>query len=69
MEKDLKAKLINRKINPPNPVLMTVGMWIVGIMNKIYKVDFSYDYDFSEIKGKPTILLSSHASRLEEGSL
>ncbi len=65
MKKDFKSKLINRKINKPNPILMTLGMWIVGIMNKIYKVDFSYDYDLAEIKGKPTILLSSHASRLE----
>ena len=65
MKKDFKSRLINRKINKPNPILMTIGMWIVGIMNKIYKVDFSYDYDFSEIKGQPTILLSSHASRLE----
>jgi 1-acyl-sn-glycerol-3-phosphate acyltransferase len=65
MEKDLKYKLINRKVEKPNPVIMTVGMWIVGILNKIYKVDFSYDYDPKSIKGQPTILLSSHASRLE----
>lgn len=65
MKKDLKEKLINRKIKKPNPILMTVGMWVVGIMNKAYGVKFSYDYDIKKLKGQPTILLSSHASRLE----
>ena len=65
MKKDLKTKLINRKVKKPNPIIMTIGMWIVGIINKIYKVEFTYDYDPKSIKGKPTILLSSHASRLE----
>lgn len=65
MKKDLKDKLINRKIKKPNPVLMSIGMWVLGIMNRMYKVDFSYDCDLESLKGKPTILLSSHASRLE----
>ena len=65
MKKDLKDKLINRKIKKPNPVLMSIGMWVVGIMNRMYKVDFSYDCDLESLKGQPTILLSSHASRLE----
>lgn len=65
MKKDLKTKLINRKVKKPNPIIMTIGMWIVGIINKIYKVEFTYDYDPKSIKGKPTVLLSSHASRLE----
>ena len=65
MKKDLKKRLINRKIKKPNPVLMTVGMWVLGILNKKYGVKFSYDYDPKSIKDQPTILLSSHASRLE----
>ncbi len=65
MKQDLKAKLINRKIKRPNPILMTIAMWALGIMNKLYKVEFSYDYDPKSIKNQPTILLSSHAARLE----
>ena len=65
MKKDLKTKLTNRKIKKPNPVLMTIGMWVLGIMNKLYKVKFTYDYDPKEIKDQPTILLCSHSSRLE----
>ena len=40
-------------------------MCILGILNKCYKVKFSYDYDLKKIKKGPTILLASHASRLE----
>ena len=65
MKKDLKTNLVNRKVKKPNPVFMTVGMWVVGIMNRLYKVDFSYDYDPKSIKGQPTVLLSAHASRTE----
>ena len=65
MKKDLKTKLINRKIKKPNQFLMIPGMWIVGKINKKHKVKFSYDYDIKSIKNQPTILLSSHASRLE----
>ena len=45
MKKDLKTRLVNRKIEKPNQFIMTVGMWVLGIMNKNYKVEFSYDYD------------------------
>lgn len=65
MKKDYKTRLTNRKIKKPNPILMSIGMWIVGLMNKRYNVDFSYDYDPKSINNQPTILLSSHASRLE----
>ena len=65
MKTDLKTNLVNRKVTPPNPVLMSVGMWIVGALNKLYKVQFSYDYDRKAIQNQPTVLLSSHASRLE----
>lgn len=65
MEKDFKTKLINRKIKKPNPIIMTVGMWVLGILNRKYKVEFSYDYDPKSIENQPAILLSSHASRLE----
>lgn len=65
MKKDLKTRLINRKIQKPDPILMTVGMWILGILNRLYGVEFRYDYDPETIKGQPTVLLSSHASRLE----
>ncbi len=65
MKKDLKTRLVNRKVKPPNRFLMTIGMWIVGLINKRYGVDFSYDYDRKSIQNQPTVLLSSHASRLE----
>ena len=65
VKKDLKTKLTNRKIEKPNPILMSIGMSILGVLNKIYKVDFSYDCDLKELKNQPTILLSTHASRLE----
>ncbi len=65
MKRDLKARLINRKIKKPSLPLMSIGMWVLGILNKSYKVEFSYDYDPRSIDGQPTVLLSSHASRLE----
>ncbi len=65
VKKDLKARLINRKIKKPNPILMSIGMWVLGIVNRAYGVEFSYDYEPDSIKDQPTILLSSHASRLE----
>ena len=65
MKKDLKTRLVSRKISPPNPILMTIGMGVLGILNRIYKVKFTHDYDRHAIKGQPTVLLSSHASRLE----
>ncbi len=65
MKKDLKTRLISRKIKKPDPFLMSIGMWVVGIINRFYGVKFSYDYDPKSIKGQPVILLSSHASRLE----
>ena len=65
MKKDLKTTLVNRKVKAPNPILMTIGMWVVGIMNRSYKVKFSYDYDPKSIQNHPVVLLSSHASRIE----
>ena len=65
MKKDLKTRLISRKIKKPNPVIMSIGMWILGLVNRSYGVEFSYDYDPRSLKGQPTVLLSSHASRLE----
>ena len=65
MKKDLKANLISRKVKKPDPFLASIVMWVLGIINRSYKVRFSYDYDTNSIKKQPTILLSSHASRLE----
>ncbi len=65
MKEDYKSRLINRKVKRPNPIIMSIGMWVLGIMNKFYGVEFSYDYEPEAIKGQPVILLSSHASRLE----
>ena len=64
-KKDLKTRLINRKIKKPSPILMSIGMWVLGLVNRHYGVEFSYDYDPKSIQGQPTILLSAHASRLE----
>lgn len=65
MEQNLKTKLINRKVEKPNPFLMSIVMGVLGILNKLYKVKFTYDYDPKAIEGQPVILLSSHAARLE----
>ena len=65
MKKDLKTRLVNRKIKKPNTFLMFIVMRLLGILNKAYKVKFNYDFDPKSIKKGPVILLSSHASRLE----
>ncbi len=65
MKQDLKSKLINRKVQKPNRFLMSILFFAVRVLNKHYKVEFSYDYDPDAIKNQPTILLASHASRLE----
>lgn len=65
MKKDLKERLVNRKVGAPNKLLMTIGLWVLGILNKKYGVEFEYDYEPRSIDGQPTVLLSSHASRLE----
>ena len=65
MKKDLKTRLISRKVKKPDPIIMSIGMWVLGIINRSRGVKFSYDYDPDTIKNQPTILLSSHASRLE----
>ena len=44
---------------------MSFCIWVLGIINKKNNVKFYYDYDPKSLKGQPTILLSSHASRLE----
>ena len=65
MKKDLKEKLINRKIKKPNPIIMSFLFLLLRFINKKNKVNFSYDYDPKSIKKQPTILLSAHVSRLE----
>lgn len=65
MKKDLKTKLISRKIKKPNSFLMFITMRVLGILNKKYKVKFNYDYNHKSLRKGPTILLASHASRLE----
>ena len=65
MKKDLKEKLINRKIKKPNPLVMFAVMGALGFLNKLYKVKFTHDYKAKSLNGTPTILLASHSSRLE----
>lgn len=65
MKNDLKKRLVNREIKKPDPIVMAVFMWLLRILNRSYKVQFSYDFDPESIKGQPTVLLSSHASRPE----
>lgn len=65
MKKDLKTKLVHRKIKAPNKALMAVARLGLGILNHSYKVKFSYDYDAKLLKDTPTILIAAHASRLE----
>ena len=40
MKKDLKTRLVNRKIKKPNTILMFIVMRLLGILNKAYKVKF-----------------------------
>ena len=65
MKKDLQTRLINRKVEKPYLILMSIGMWVLRIINKRYGEEFSYDYDSETIKSQSKVLLSSHASRLE----
>lgn len=65
MKKDLKTRLINRNVKKPNAFLMSITFFVLGFLNRKYKVKFTYDYQPKSIKNQPTILLSSHASRLE----
>ena len=65
MKKDLKSRLVNRKVEKPNALIGRIVKWVLGIINRRHGVQFSYDYDPETIKNQPTILLSSHASRLE----
>lgn len=65
MKKNLKEKLIDRKIKKPSRFYMSFVMWVLGILNKRYKVKFSYNYQQKDLDGRPLILLSAHASRLE----
>lgn len=65
MKSDFRSKLINRKIKKPNTFIAGVVKLGLGIANKLYGVKFSYDYDPATIKNQPTILMSTHASRLE----
>ena len=37
MKKDLKTRLVNRKIKKPNTFLMFIVMRLLGILNKAYK--------------------------------
>ena len=65
MNKDLRSKLVNRRVGKPNQLLAHIIRGALGIINRKHKVEFSYDYDPETIKDQPAILLSSHASRLE----
>lgn len=65
MRKNLKEKLVNRTVKKPNPIVMTFFRGVLAVLNKKYKVNFTYDYDHKSFKNQPMILLSSHASRLE----
>ena len=65
MKKDLKERLINRKIKKPNPLTAFAVRSVFSFLCKSYKVKFSRDYEGKSLDGKPTILLASHSSRLE----
>ena len=65
MKKDLKTRLTSRKTPKPNIFLMSFFMFWIGILNRIYKVKFTYDFNRKSISKQPTVLLSAHASRLE----
>ena len=50
MKKDLKAKLVNRKVEKPNAFIGAIVRFVLGIINRRNKVEFSYDYDPETIK-------------------
>lgn len=64
-KRDLKKEIICRKINKPNPILATVAFFVLSRIAKKNKVEFHYGYDKKELKNKPAVLLSTHASRME----
>ena len=43
MKKDLKTRLVKRNVKKPNPLLMSIGMWVLGRLNRRYGVEFTYD--------------------------
>lgn len=64
-KRDLRKELTCRKIKRPNRLLSAITFFILGIIARKNKVRFHYGYKRKELKGKPVILLSTHASRLE----
>ena len=42
MKKDLKKKLISRKIKKPNPIIMTIISWLLGFLNKKYTIALKF---------------------------
>lgn len=65
MKKNLKEKLINRQIKAPNKFLAKVIFRALKVVSKKNDVTFHHSFDPSILKGKPSILLAGHASRLE----
>ena len=35
MKKDLKTRLIHRKIKKPDPFIASIGMWVLGLLKKV----------------------------------
>lgn len=64
-KRDLKKQLVCRKIKRPNPFLASIVFFFLDKIAKKNKVDFHYGYDKKDLKGKPVVLLSTHASRTE----
>ena len=62
MKKNLRQRLIDRKIKKPNPFLMSIVMFLLGILNRAYKVKFSYDFDLKSIK-KQTYYITNQTKR------
>ena len=65
MKRNLKTRLVDRKIKKPNPFLMAISRCVLGIVCKVNKVKFNYNFDIDGLDDKPVVLLATHTSRLE----
>lgn len=65
MKMNLREKFVARKIKKPNAFLSSVVFFFLDRISKKKKVEYHYGYDVNSLKNKPSVLLATHASRLE----
>ena len=65
MKKDLKEKLINRRIKKPNPFIAHVVQFAFKIISRKRNVEFVYTDEYNKIKDSQVIYLCQHKSNLD----